>query len=417
MSYRILVALVFAILPLEAYAKWSSRGQLGVESRGFLDDDNAATVDQALGLFGRLQIDHKSKPFRERLRLYGRLDREDLERTILVVEEAWVEWKAKPFRVRAGFDLLNWTATEAFHPSDILNSRNLDSSIQNYDKLGEPMVSLSYKGTIGVLTAYFLPTVINPILPSPNSRLSFSPGLQTQFAYLDQNGELLDDWFKPQGALRWNRGFDDFDLSFHAVRHLDRSQPSIGLLDGAPTALFQTVTQLGGTYQHVLGAWILKCEGGWRFFEPIAIQSGLALLSEGTGKPNHGRLALGLEYGTSLASGAESTLILEGQTILGTTRAEALELDLFQGDILLGYRYAFNDVDSKALLVSVILDVEDPEEIIGSAQYSQRLGDTWTFNASLRLVEAPEPTEAIGGSQLRRIRDSDFLGIEFMRHF
>ena len=77
------------------------------------------------------------------------------KRTILVVEEAWVEWKAKPFRVRAGFDLLNWTATEAFHPSDILNSRNLDSSIQNYDKLGEPMVSLSYKGAIGVLTAYF----------------------------------------------------------------------------------------------------------------------------------------------------------------------------------------------------------------------------------------------------------------------
>ena len=120
----------------------------------------------------------KSKPFRERLRLYGRLDREDRERTILVLEEAWVEWKAKPFRVRAGFDLLNWTATEAFHPSDILNSRNLDSSIQNYDKLGEPMVSLSYKGTIGVLTAYFLPTVINPILPSPNSRLSFSPGFR-----------------------------------------------------------------------------------------------------------------------------------------------------------------------------------------------------------------------------------------------
>ena len=110
----------------------------------------------------------------------------------------------------------------------------------------------------------------------------------------------------------------------------------------------------------------------------------------GHGKPNHGRLALGLEYGTSLASGAESTLILEGQTILGTTRAEALELDLFQGDVLLGYRYAFNDVDSKALLVSVIVDVEHPDELIGSAQYSQRLGDTWTFNASLRVVEAPE---------------------------
>lgn len=103
--------------------------------------------------------------------------------------------------------------------------------------------------------------------------------------------------------------------------------------------------------------------------------------------------------------------------MLGTTRAQALELDLFQGDVLLGYRYAFNDVDGKALLVSVIVDVEHPDELIWSANYSQRLGDTWTFNASLRVVEASEPPEALGGSQLRRIRDSDFLGIELMRHF
>ena len=139
-------------------------GSLVSRAEGFWMTTMRSTVDQALGLFGRLQIDHKSKPFRERLRLYGRLDREDLERTILVVEEAWVEWKAKPFRVRAGFDLLNWTATEAFHPSDILNSRNLDSSIQNYDKLGEPMVSLSYKG------------------PSASNCIFFTIGDQSHFA-------------------------------------------------------------------------------------------------------------------------------------------------------------------------------------------------------------------------------------------
>ena len=50
----------------------------------FLDDNNDSTIDRGLGLFGRLQVDHRSKPFRERLRLYGRLDREDKERTILV---------------------------------------------------------------------------------------------------------------------------------------------------------------------------------------------------------------------------------------------------------------------------------------------------------------------------------------------
>ena len=414
---RLLLVLFVSTWSSEVFAKWSSRGQLGLEGRGFLDDSNDSTIDRGLGLFGRLQVDHRAKPFRERLRLYGRLDHEDKDRTILVLEEAWAEWKAKPFRLRVGFDLLNWTATEAFHPADILNSRNLDSSIQNYDKLGEPMVSLSYKGGIGVLTAYFMPSVMNPILPSANSRLSFSPGLQTEFGYLDHNGKLMDGWFKPQGAIRWNRGFDDFDLSLHVVRHIDRSQPNIGVIDGAPTALFQTVTQVGGTYQHVLGGWVLKCEGGWRFFESISEDSGVVILGESAGKPNHGRLAVGLEYGTSLESGAESTLILEGQTVVGTIRAQALELDLFQGDALLGYRYAFNDVDSKALLVSVIVDVEHPDELIVSANYSQRVGDTWTFSASLRVVEAPEPSEALGGSQLRRIRDSDFLGIELMRHF
>ena len=132
-----LCSLLTLVVP-ESFARWSSRGQIALEGRTFLDDDDGLTVDRGIGLFGRLQVDHRSKPFRERLRLYGRLDREDTERTILVVEEAWAEWKAKPFKLRVGIDLLNWTATEAFHPSDILNSRNLDSSIQNYDKLGEP---------------------------------------------------------------------------------------------------------------------------------------------------------------------------------------------------------------------------------------------------------------------------------------
>lgn len=56
------------------------------------------------------------------------------------------------------------------------------------------------------------------------------------------------------------------------------------------------MTQVGGTYQRVLGGWILKCEGGWRIFESISEDSGVAVLGESAGKPDHGRLAVGLEY-------------------------------------------------------------------------------------------------------------------------
>ncbi len=413
----LLGALVVFLPQNDALASWSSRGEVALESRVFPDDSSDLTVDQGIGMFGRLQVDHRSKPFRERLRVYGRLDREDRGRSVLVIEEAWVEWKAKPFRIRAGVDLLNWTATEAFHPADIINSRNLDSSIQNYDKIGEPMVSISYKSRLGVLTAYHMPTVMDPILPSPASRLSFTPGLQTDFDDLDAKGERNESFFAPQFALRWNKGFDDFDVSVHVVHHVDRAQPTIAMVDNQPTALLQTLTQVGGTYQYVLGAWILKFEGGWRLFEDITSNDNVLILDGSSGKPDHGRLALGLEYGLSHETGSESTLLIEGQSVVGVSRAEALTLDPFQGDALVGYRYAFNDVQSTSLLVSAIVDVESWDEVIVAAQFTRRLGDTWTLNGSLRWVDTPEPSQEMGGSSIRRLRESDFLGLSLTRHF
>ena len=83
----------------------------------------------------------KHKPFKQKARLYGRIDQQDSGRTVLVVEELWLEWKTSDLRVRVGADLLNWSATEAFHPADIMNARNLDSDVESYEKVGEPMVS------------------------------------------------------------------------------------------------------------------------------------------------------------------------------------------------------------------------------------------------------------------------------------
>ena len=218
--------LIFALLtlgihiPWSSHASWSSQGELALESRVFLDDDNPITIDQGVGMMGRVQVDHRSKKFKERIRVYGRLDHQDPNRTILVVEEAWAQWRLKPFKIKVGYDLLNWTATEAFHPADIFNSRNLESDLQNYEKLGEPMVSLSAKTVLGNFTLYHMPTFTQPILPSPASRLSFSPGQEFAVSRLDASGKLTGRWFTPQFGLRWRYAFANADTGKGVTHHV-----------------------------------------------------------------------------------------------------------------------------------------------------------------------------------------------------
>jgi len=314
-------------------------------------------------------------------------------------------------------DMLNWTATEAFHPADILNSRNLDSDLQNYEKVGEPMVSFSLRTGAGTFTLYHMPTFIEPILASTQSRLSLAGGQAIDMARLNRNGELTDDWFSPQFAARWTKAFDNLDLSLHVIHHQDRSQPSITLINNAPVALFQTVTQIGGTYQQVMDAWLLKLELGWRLFHAPAANLGVLFIETGKAKEDHGRIAFGIEYGFAHESGAESTLIVEGQAVVGPEREIAAALDIFQADLLIGYRLGFNDIASTSLLVSAIFDVEFPEEIMGGITAQRRLDDTWTARATLRFTQAPALSAEQTPHPIQILRDSDHLSVELIRHF
>src|SRR5687767_7316130 len=108
----------------------SSQGELAFEGRAFRDDALANTTDKSAGLLGRMEWRHEHDAFEQRLRAYGRLDHYDKRRSVLVVEEAWMQVRRGRLRLRAGVDLVNWTATEAFHPADVINARNLDSDLE-----------------------------------------------------------------------------------------------------------------------------------------------------------------------------------------------------------------------------------------------------------------------------------------------
>lgn len=403
----------------EGDSAWSSRGELGLESRVFPDDDRSETVDQGLGLLGRLELGHERGRFTERARFYGRLDHFDRQRSVLVFEEAWAQVAGERLRLRAGLDIVNWTATEAFHPADVINARNLDSDLENLEKIGEPMVALQVRLFANTnLHLLYMPYRSEPIFASPRSRLGFAPGLDLRGTrqMLDRNGRLTSSDFGHQAALAIRQSWSGADLTLHALEHMDRTQPLIRLdpLTMRPFLLFQTVRQVGGTYQQAISALLFKVEGAYRrFVDPAGALPGLSVGGE-EGQPHHGQVAVGLEYGLPHASGKESTLILEGQTLLGISGEQArAALTPFQRDVLVGYRFAFNDEAGRELMLGAIGDLERIGEGILTFSYGQRIGETWTVRAGLRLFHAERDAPGFLGV----LRRADHVRLTLTRHF
>ncbi len=402
---------------------WSSKGSLGVESRAFRNDGDARTADQALGFLGRLEVRHAHHgPVEEKARAYGRLDHFDQRRTVLVPEEAWIQARGARVRLRAGVDVVNWTATEAFHPADVINARNLDSDLENLEKLGEPMVELQVRPFEGsTIDLFFMPYFTSPRFTSPASRLSFVPPdfAITGRRLLGRDGTVVETTFGAQAAIQIRQVIGSADITVHAVHHMDRSQPQV-LPDpgGRPFVLFQTVIQVGGTYQQALGPIVAKVEAAARRFVAPSPEREPTLASIVPDR-DHAIVAAGVEYGIAHTSGSESTFVVEGQAIFGADGAKPeirRGLSPFQRDLLVGWRFAANDAQGREVFLGAIADLETWEEALVNVSYQQRLGETWVVAAGLRLFEAPATTGPPDAS-FSGLRRADHVRLTLTRHF
>jgi hypothetical protein len=400
-------------------SEWASKGEVAVESRVFAGDDDARTVDRGLGAFSRLELRYARAIFEAKARGMGRLDRFDSQRTVALPEEIWMQVRWRRIRLRAGYDIINWTATESVHPADIINARNLDSDLENPEKIGEPMVALQLRPLEGLsIEVLAMPYTTAPILPSPASHMSFTPvglDLRDHQLRLDRTGHLARSRFAPQGAIQVRQVLGPADITLHLVQHVDRNQPWL-LVDPAtlqPSLRFQTVTQLGGTAQYAVGALLAKVEWSVRRFTGAAADAGLPGLLPNR---NHGSVAGGLEWNWPHDNGSEATLVLEGQSILGVDKTMRRLLTAFQRDALIGLRFAANDSASREVFVGGLMDLERWNEFLITASYQQRLGETWTIKAGLRIFEAPAPAQGTFATGVAALRKSDQLRLTLTRH-
>ena len=403
-----------------------TRGEVTLEARAFDDDHDSRTKDQGLGLFGRFEWQLKSGEHEARLRGFGRWDARDSKRNLAAVEEAFVQWKRDRLRVRLGADIVNWSATEAFHPADVLNARNLDSDIENFEKLGEPMLALQLGvGEATQLQLLLMPMYVDSAFPSPHSRLNLGPpgtDLQDRARRFDRHGDSTSSRYGMQYALRVQRTIGSAEVAAHFMEHLDRLQglPVLDLGDGKPALVFQTQRQLGITYQQAFENGVLaKVEAAWnRFRQPgdpaaVARAANIAFAGEPFPDRDHALYAGGLEYAVEHGWGA-STFVLEGQAIAGVDRAFWPTLTLFPRNALLGYRLALSTADSRELRVAFIVNLDEPAQKFVNLAWEQRLGEQMKLRVGARFFTGVGVAAPIGFDALAR-GDHVFANLEY--HF
>jgi hypothetical protein len=406
MSFRFtyLVPLATSVIVLAPHAARAeldieSKGELGTESRLFWPDDDARTDAGNVAMAGRLQVDAELENYAARARVFSRLDPYDQARTRVVPEELYVQAQAEPFRLRVGFQMLNWTATEAFHPADIINSRILDGSFENPEKIGEPIAALRLEIPMGNIELLVMPVFTAPVLPSSQSPLDLGGALPPPVVFnrnaliIDRHGKLTDERLQPQLGVQLQQTWGDADISLHVVQQIDRSQPLVQLDPNAfeLRPIFQQLTQIGLTYQHVVDSTLLKLEGAFRVFDQP--DSGVTRLGP-VPRRNHVLLAAGIEHATTLGEGSDTSFLIEGQVLVPVQDDYPEQLEpLFQHDVLIGMRHAFNDEQSTALLATVIVDVEHPDQIVAGASLNRRLGDEWGATLGARFMHIPPADE------------------------
>jgi len=408
-----------------------SGGEITLESRFFQNDKKSKTDDYGIGAYFRLQQGIRYDWLSTNLRVAGRVDSVDKDRNLVYFEEAWVQAQYLFLNLKVGSQLFNWSATEAFHPAEIINARNFDSNLENAEKIGTLAVSLEALLGDFSISGYYFPYYQLPNYPGTSSRLQFYeiPDGQALGSALkiDQNGNISSDDYGHQygGRVRYSGG--SFDLTFHYLEILSNIQPlpAVNLATSELQLMYPRLKQAGSTLQWAIGPWLVKSEVAYRHYPALAsaIQANYVSFVNGsvvpfTGPPaDHVVAAFGLEYGFDIGDGAELTFLTEGQFLGGEKidRTTAAQLDIFQADILGGVRLALNDLLDRALLVSVIGDLEREQELLLNVSYSQRITEQWSIALGGRAVYAP--TDASLKSGLQPLHESNQIYLNLSRYF
>ncbi|NND65496.1 MAG: hypothetical protein HKM24_05985 [Gammaproteobacteria bacterium] len=326
-----------------------------------------------------------------------RWDEHDSERTHVDVRELYWQRSFDRWELSVGLRKFFWGVTESAHVVDIINQDDGLEDLDLEDKLGQPMVHTRWLSDAGDLDFFVMPYFRERDYAGAAGRVRpFVPVNTEAVLYESSDEENHVDW-----AVRWTQVLGDWDLG---LAHFSGTARDPLLLPDVISGdfLIPYYYQIDVSSLDIQGAkgdtlWKLEVASGDRF---------------------DGRY-------TSLASGLEHTLVGVFDTpvdvgLIFEYLFDDRDLDrpIFDNDIAIGARLAFNDAQSSELLAFSAIDVNSRAQFI-SVEGSRRLGDNWTAALQMRFfsnIDDPENLDDLL-DPLSSIRDDDYVELTLARHF
>ncbi len=304
---------------------------------------------------------------------FYRYDSADSQRTHFDIREAMFLWPRKGYELRAGIGKVFWGVTEGRHLVDIINQTDLVESINEEEKLGQPMADLTLLTDYGTLDFFVLPYFRERTSPGRKGRLRFDPFIDTRRGaiYESTNKERHIDY-----ALRYSNTIGNWDIGLSHFYGTTREPAYLAQPDSngnlVITPYYEIINQTGLDLQYVNNAWLWKLEAIYRSGQSdgnfYAVDAGFEYTFSGL---RLGGMDIGLimEY---LYDSRDSDIDLNA-LVAGSYISSRFNTFL-DNDYLIGLRLAFNDAASSEVLAIFIQDFNNHSTVF-QIEASRRIGD------------------------------------------
>jgi hypothetical protein len=400
------LSFLFATERSQGQEIWSEfTGKLAVEGRWFpetplFDGQREAVISFVAEPEAYLELENG---YSLTVTPFYRYDSADPRRTHFDVREFvglfFGELGGTEWELRLGADKVFWGVTESRHLVDIVNQTDLVENPDQEDKLGQPMVHLTWLTDYGALEFFSLPYFRERTFPGRSGRLRTALIADTENPVFESDAE---EWHHDV-ALRFSHSIDVVDFGISVFDGTNREPAlQLGFDDQGSLVLiprYEQIRQYSLDAQVTTGPWLLKLESYWRDGD----------LDRFGQEDDFGALVGGFEYTFFGAFDSDWDVGLLGEWLFDGRGDRAT--NPFENDLFAGARLAANDEASTDLLFGVIQDLEERSRSL-FVESSRRLNDSWSLGVEGIVFIDIDPEDV----QTDTRRDS-FLQVEVSYNF
>jgi len=295
-----------------------------------------------------------------------RADQHDENKTHADVRELYWQTVTDYYELRIGISKVYWGATESQHLVDIINQTDLVENFDGEDKLGQPMIKLSFEKDWGNLDFFILPYFRERTFAGEEGRLRPALLIDDNLAQYESD----DEENHIDVAIRFFKTIEDWDLGLSYFNGTSRDPvltPALNAQSQLVLApVYEQIQQIGLDLTGTIEDWIWKLE----------------VIHRNSEQQTYSALTGGYEYTfygvreSAIDIGIVNEYLFDDRNASATTP--------FQNDVMFGLRFNFNNEQSTQALIGFIVDMDNQSQLF-SIEASQRFSSNIKVELELRV--------------------------------